>query len=181
MIILRGPSGAGKTEHIYEQLNELAPDHFGDRKPEEFICSADHFFCGEGDMGLYSGEYVFDAAKLGEAHSWCLSKALNLISEDAELIIIDNTNMRLWEFRNYVLAGSLAGYEIQITQIVPQSIEDLNACIRRNRHGVPGEIIFQQVLGFEATDSSVLLHPRSCDGDEPSRDRIRIVDVDFPR
>jgi predicted ABC-type ATPase len=128
--IMQGVSGAGKSH-----LSDL---------PTVFTVSADHFFMCE-------GEYQFDASKLGEAHSQCLRRFVKAINNEADFIVVDNTNTTPTnttpvEVAPYYALASAYGYDVVIKYI---SCEDLNVAAARNRHGVPLKTIEQQAKRIE--------------------------------
>ena len=141
LIILRGVSGSGKSTKAVEltsELRDVYPDSLS------IICSADMFF-----INRTSGEYEFDAQKLGHAHLWCKTRAETAMVLGAELIIIDNTNTQKWEFKDYIDMAKLYGYES--SQEVCGDINDeyLIVYADRNKHGVPLSVIKKQAARFE--------------------------------
>jgi len=130
VVILRGPSGSGKS--VY------ASNHF---RPSKLV-SADNFF-------VVDGEYKFDPSRIGMAHADCMHQFLMLLNEGAELIVVDNTNIHIWEFINYVEAANLAGYEIEIVEFAVKTVEAIKVCIGRNTHGVPPEVISRMAIEYE--------------------------------
>ena len=91
MIVLRGLPGSGKST-IVRRLEEIFP--------EVVTCSADQFFVSA------SGDYDFDVSLLGEAHSWCQSKAEQACLNRANILIVDNTNVKRWEMVPYFKIAS---------------------------------------------------------------------------
>lgn len=59
------------------------------------------------------------------------------MKEGKPLIIIDNTNIRLWEMRKYVEAGEQFSYEIKIQQADSPWAFNYRQCAKKNNHGVP--------------------------------------------
>jgi predicted kinase len=135
LIIMRGPSGCGKSSYI--------SDNFSD-----FYCfSADEFFETE-------DKYEFNPCFLPQAHNWCFNGFLTAIENNLKNIIIDNTNIHLWEFYNYIKVGQMHGYDVQVIEIVPETTEELKICVSRNVHQVPFEIICRMALNFERYDGA---------------------------
>jgi predicted kinase len=148
MFILRGPSGAGKTEYA----NSLINDNGGlEDFKLEWICSADKFFYNP-DTRMYE----FDPTKLGEAHAGCLGQVLQAIAENARMVFVDNTNIRNWEFQNYIEIGRQADYEVEVYQLLPETIEEMRSCVVRSRHDTPPEIIAKQILAFEKCEADFI-------------------------
>jgi predicted kinase len=133
--IMRGPSGAGKGAWIVDNTPASAQ-----------VISADMFFMKEVEPLKF--EYQFDPYKLSEAHAWCMSVFLKLL-KNTESIIVDNTNIKHWQFENYVLAAQLAGYDVRVVSITGFTIEDIKLCAKRNVHGTPLDVVAKMFLEFE--------------------------------
>ena len=131
--IVRGPSGAGKSTYIRERLLGQG---------QGAVCSADDFFSRE-------GEYDFDVGKLPEAHAWCMGQFLMAIMNECEVIVLDNTSTRKWEYVNYEIAANISGYKVEIVEIVPTTVEQMQMCARRNTHGVPASVIASHCMRFQ--------------------------------
>lgn len=121
VVVLRGISGAGKTtygRHLALEAN------LSGRTAE--IVSADHHF-------ERSGFYVFDPTDLEEAHASCFRRFLEATARGTNLVIVDNTNIRLLEASPYMLGARAAGYEAKIVEIQCPT----ETAARRNVHKVP--------------------------------------------
>jgi predicted kinase len=140
IIILRGPSGAGKGHYVDTYIRPNAP--------QIAVCSADDYFTRD-------GLYEFDAAKLPEAHADCMGKVLQAMTLGHECIVVDNPHTHRWEYQNYVLMGKLAGYEVRIIEIMPQTVEGLKLCADRNRHRVPAKVIATMAMHFEPDSRAI--------------------------
>lgn len=121
VFIMRGISGSGKST----KARTLAPP--------EAICSADHYFQA-------SGEYVFRWQDLPAAHQACLTKFIRLLYAKAPAVVVDNTNLRLWEYENYVRVAEMAGYTVEYHEFVPPLDNEfqnyVTTCATRNTHGL---------------------------------------------
>jgi len=119
-VILRGISGSGKSTFIAKNLQGAE------------VCSADNF------PDLYEGpDKVFNPKKLGDAHRWCMQKFIRATTHldpigRANLVVVDNTNLMLWEFMGYVQIAGAMGYEVQIIQMDTP----VHIAAKRNVHGV---------------------------------------------
>jgi predicted kinase len=151
VIIMRGPSGSGKSTYA---KNYGFDNNTGVRTPSVVTVSADDFFM-QLNPETGQAEYMFNPMQLGEAHSQCLRNFLSAIQKEAQCIIVDNTNIHLWEYAAYVQIAKMHGYKIKIVQFVPKTIEDIKTCIERTQHGVPTEIIARMCVEFEE-DTSLL-------------------------
>lgn len=97
VIILRGISGCGKSTWAEEHVPQ-----------DGVIVSADHFFIQP------NGTYAFDAAKLHEAHVACFRKFLDAQEQHASTVIVDNSNIQLWEFFPYFIAAHARRYDVEL-------------------------------------------------------------------
>jgi len=93
--ILRGISGSGKTTWARAQ------------KETARIISTDACFEA-------SGTYTFDATKLHEYHRRTFRDFLEAVLRKEPWIIVDNTNIKLWEFMPYVAAAEAYDYTVEI-------------------------------------------------------------------
>ena len=151
MVILRGLPGSGKST-LAESLarSGATPETAPTWAMGESLSTDDYF--------VVDGEYRFDPLQLGFAHGWNQARAdraLWALRGTEASLVIDNTNIRLWEFRPYVLKADRAG--VEVTVIGPDTHPDLFApwaldpeeCFRRNSHGVPLETIRRMASSWE--------------------------------
>lgn len=131
VIIMRGPSGSGKSTWIKEN------------HPGAVVCSTDDFFLND------EGEYIFDPTQLGEAHQECFQHFLMALHMRSGVVVVDNTNLRWWEYMNYVTVANMQDAEVHIVQFVPDKIEELKACWQRSKHNTPPQIVAMQGWNFE--------------------------------
>ena len=129
LIILRGLPGSGKSKIAADYSNAV-------------VCSADHHF-------ERTGEYKFDPSELGMAHMLCQFKALDAMASGKELVVIDNTNVRNWEYVLYLRMADHFGYENEVRVIGGHSMEDVREYSKRNVHGVPEMKILEMAYRWE--------------------------------
>lgn len=67
------------------------------------IYSTDDFF-------MVKGEYRYDVKMIGAYHEKNLERTVEAMQKRLPLIVIDNTNVKLWEMRKYVEAAENYGY-----------------------------------------------------------------------
>jgi|TARA_A100001391_G_scaffold189928_1_gene161823 tRNA uridine 5-carbamoylmethylation protein Kti12 len=140
--ILRGLPGTGKSRlaRLISAANnpEYCLDSFHVR-----TFSTDDLFINE------EGVYEFDPSLLKQHHEENLRRAIeffNLHPETAnapnwaQIAIIDNTNVRHWEYEPYVAAAKEAGWDVQIITL-DWDENDIPLYAKRNKHGVPEEAI----------------------------------------
>lgn len=81
---MRGVPGSGKST--------LAKQIAGEKG---VIYSTDDFF-------MVKGEYVYDVKMIGKYHEKNFERTVLAMQKSIPLIVIDNTNIKLWEMRKYV-------------------------------------------------------------------------------
>jgi len=115
LIIMRGLPGSGKSTYVQ-----------GLTKSKIISCSADDFFNVE-------GEYKFNPALLGEAHKACFLKALEAMQARHSVVVVDNTNVTLWEVAPYLQLGLALKYSVTVHECKAS----LSTCLQEGVHGVP--------------------------------------------
>ncbi len=152
VIILRGIPGSGKSR-IAEIL---AADHKKVIEEEErgvptealrarylsevVVCSADKFF-------EIKGQYIFDRTKVAEAHASCYLDFIEAIFDPfVGLIVVDNTNIHLWEYKHYVRLAEFMATDVSIYETGEFDVE---LCFSRQKHGVPKEVIERMAFEYE--------------------------------
>lgn len=132
MVIMRGLPGSGKSTLA------VAVATLGQGVP----FSTDDFFVG-GD-----GVYRFDPAKLVEAHAWNQGRVREALRGDGP-VVVDNTNIRLWEMAPYVAMADEAGWAVEVATPLTEWARDAAECARRNSHGVPLATIERMLAAWE--------------------------------
>ena len=127
LFLLRGLPGSGKST--------LAKSLGGIR------LEADQYF-EDAD-----GNYVFDASKLKNAHSYCQSQCRAWMKTDgkqvnADRIIVSNTFTQEWEMKPYYDIAEKYGY-----RVYSLIVENRHGGV--NEHGVPAEKLEQMKNRFE--------------------------------
>lgn len=124
-LLYRGLSGSGKSTSSKKQLKQAE-----DKGLVGVICSADDYF-------VRDGKYEFKGNKLNEAHRECFNKFVDALVEGFDLVILDNTSIRIEEFETYVKVAKLAGYKVQIIEKKPKDDAELVSWWKRCVHDVP--------------------------------------------
>jgi len=131
VVVMRGIPGSGKSTYVEE------------RYPDATVLSADHFF---EELGK------FDSKLLPMAHSKCFHEFLLALDRGDPLIVVDNTNVHVWEFINYVHVAMMMGHSVEVISIMAKTIEEVKTCVGRNLHEVGSEAISHMALEFERYD-----------------------------
>lgn len=114
VVILRGIPGSGKSTYIAKNL------------PDAIVASADHYF-------MRKGHYEFNKFLLGKAHNSCHDTFSSAIEGGAELVVVDNTNVKARDMRQYVEEAIEAGYTVEIVRLECSPA----TAAKRGLHGVP--------------------------------------------
>ena len=96
MVILIGPPASGKSTFT-EKLHELRDD--------VEVCSTDDFF-------MKDGRYEFDVSKLGSNHQKNFQKSFNAMKRHHSIVVIDNTNLSISDFKEYVKGANTYHYKV---------------------------------------------------------------------
>ncbi|CAN8006586.1 unnamed protein product [Ixodes hexagonus] len=183
LVLIRGLPGSGKST-LAEKL----------RGRNGVVLSADHFF-------YRKGVYVFDRMRLSEAHEWNKRRASRAIQDGRSPVVIDNTNVEVWEMMPYVALALRARYRVVVLE--PDTPWKFNPkqLTRRNTHGVPRRNIESMLerydrsvtaeslcrtFGFFPTESvaaspasssarSSVDHPVRATTESPARDMVHTV------
>ena len=137
LTIMRGLSGSGKSHYIAKHYPGATPFKWSPEGWSPVVVSADHFWQGDG------GEVEFDFSRIGEAHADAHVKLLKAMRAGVDHIILDNTNIRLWEFALARELADLFGYEVRAVTLHDAGLTD-EELVERNRHDVPLEVIQKQ-------------------------------------
>jgi predicted kinase len=126
VIIMRGVSGSGKSTYVRENFSGAV------------VCSSDNYF-------MEDGEYKFNPGKLDQAHLECYRSFCEALGNKAEVIVVDNTNIRLMEMSPYIMAAKMAGADYHIVKCIC----DPEVAGERNLHGVPKASILRMQKNME--------------------------------
>ena len=90
-------------------------------------------------------------SKLGDAHNSCKEAAIKAVTDQNHVVIIDNTNIKLWEMKFYLeLAEKFNYVPIQVEPKTPWK-KDVAILSKRNKHNVDEKTISIKVMNKEAS------------------------------
>jgi predicted kinase len=141
LIIMRGPSGSGKS-NLASAL--LIVSKYGT------ICSADHYF-------MRNGVYSFDYQKLPAAHEQCQRYCEVALSKEKSPVIIDNTNLSRWEVDPYLKLGLKYNYAIRLALPETPWQFDPSELHRKCIHNVPKQKLREMVEKYEQLSVSQII------------------------
>ncbi|XP_075159914.1 uncharacterized protein LOC142233029 [Haematobia irritans] len=151
MILMRGPPGVGKTysaREIVKNFVDLQPPfcNIGD-----FIFSTDDYFYNS------RGVYRYNVKYLSEAHEFNQNRVREKAISGFSPIIVDNTNLKLWEMMPYVKYAVQHGYLIEIVEPKPVWNKCASKLAQRNIHGVAADKIRIMMDKYERGDVTDLM------------------------
>lgn len=128
LILMRGVPGSGKSHLARQIINMMfgpSPNHY-----KTYILSTDDYF-------MVRGQYQYDKYRLSEAHSWNHNRAKSALRSGLSPVIIDNTNVELWEMEPYLREGVSNGYIIEVVEPNTPWAKKAHQLVKRNMHNVP--------------------------------------------
>lgn len=147
MVIMRGVPGSGKSYLARKIIDQTMNGDY-----ENHIFSSDDFF-----LNRRTGRYVYNRELIGQAHEFNQSRVAQRALSGWSPIIIDNTNVKLWEMFPYVNEGVRYGYTIKILEPNTSWSKSAGKLAMKNEHNVPKDKIERMLNDFERTTVNELL------------------------
>ena len=91
------------------------------------------------DFWYKNGEYVYDEKFAGEAHKWNQKRTKEAMENGISPIVVDNTNVSLYEIRPYVEMAIKHGYKVEYLEPNTPWKFDVDELVKRNTHGLTQE------------------------------------------
>ncbi len=150
LVVMRGVPGSGKST----KAEEIMEQAWNDGYMAVNIHSADNYFVRP------DGVYDFNFRVLKNAHKWCCESVEQSMQEigpfdgavnygPADLIIVDNTNTRKWEYQTYLDMAEKYGYDVEEIIVGEFNEVSVRKYAERNTHGVPVEKVVEMAGRFE--------------------------------
>ncbi|XP_037932505.1 uncharacterized protein LOC119667287, partial [Teleopsis dalmanni] len=142
MVLMRGAPGSGKST-IANAIVERSVPLEGNYKLEDFVFSTDDFFYDN------IGQYKWVPNRLEDAHVFNQKRVEQKAALGWSPIIVDNTNIKLWEMLPYVQTAVRHGYILEIIESRTPWSNSAGKLAMRNVHGVPRDTIQSMLLKYE--------------------------------
>lgn len=145
LVLMRGPPGCGKS-FLSRKIVDATVG--GDEQTyRRHIQSTDDFF-------VVRGKYIYARERLSEAHTWNQNRVLKSLINGLSPIIVDNTNIEVWELHPYVRFGVREGYYIEIIDPISPWARNAYQLSKRNSHNVPLDKIRKMLNNFQGNVSA---------------------------
>ncbi|CAH1101192.1 unnamed protein product [Psylliodes chrysocephalus] len=128
LILMRGLPGSGKSTLAKKILEHTIGF---DMNYHLHILSTDDYFCQNSQ-----NVYQYDVRKLDEAHNWNQKRAFQAMSRGFSPVIIDNTNVQMWEMKSYATMAIDYGYLLYIIEPDTHWCFNDKELFKRNTHGI---------------------------------------------
>lgn len=147
MVLMRGAPGSGKSY----LSRSLVDKTLGNGDYRNHIFSTDSFF-------MSNGTYRYQADRIEEAHRFNQNNVRTKAREGWSPIIIDNTNMTLWEMFAYVQIAADNRYYLEILEPLTHWRFNARSLASRNTHGVSEQKIKAMLVRYEKLEDTVELY-----------------------
>lgn len=107
---------------------------------ETKILSTDNYFVNE------NWEYFFDYTKLEENHNKNYEDFIQEIQNKSKIIIIDNTNLNLENYKKYIIEWRKNNYQIINVEF---QTRDISEHLEKNTHNIPIQVIENMMKKFK--------------------------------
>lgn len=152
LVLMRGPPGSGKSHLAKEIVQATVPGS----DYRNHIFSTDDYFIDR------NGNYIFRPDELSVAHATNQRRVHHQAMNSWSPIIVDNTNIRIWEMSDYVKIAVECGYLIEIVEPRTPWSQKAGKLAEKNRHGVPKEKIQSMLDNYEKVSVPQLLKIYNC-------------------
>ncbi len=143
---MRGPPGSGKSFLARAIIDATTKDCYTDH-----IFSASDFFYNE------DGWFVFKPDLIGRSHQWNQAQVNSYAINGWSPIIIDNTNIKMWEMNDYVQMAVQHGYLVEIVEPNTSWCKSVDDLVAMNIHDVPKKTIERMLSNYESTTVTDLI------------------------
>lgn len=139
-IIMRGAPGSGKSNLAKKVLEMTVGSGIDIYKTHIF--SADDFF-------IVRGQYQFQKSLLPEAHARTQNHVSVAANDGVSPIIVDNTNIELWEMEPYARNAIKNGYFLDVLEPNTAWAKNAHQLSKMNIHNVPKATISRMLNNYQ--------------------------------
>ncbi|XP_053693988.1 NEDD4-binding protein 2 [Sabethes cyaneus] len=150
MVLMRGAPGSGKSYLARALIDKT----LGNKDYRNHIFSTDNFF-------IVNGVYKYQVDRLEEAHRFNHNNVRAKARDGWSPIVVDNTNIKLWEMHAYVQIAAEHGYILEVLEPVTHWRYNARGLAARNTHGVPEHKIRLILGNYEKLKDTAELY-RQC-------------------
>lgn len=137
LVIMRGLSGSGKS-YLARKIIDAIYSEQSQKNYTTHIFSTDDFF-------MRNNRYEFDKIKLPEYHDQNFINARCAMIKGVSPVIIDNTNVELWEMKRYISEGVKNGYIIEVVEPSTPWAKNPKHLFKNSMHYVPLHSIIRKL------------------------------------
>lgn len=130
LYLMRGLPGSGKST-LARKLSQKG-----------IILSTD-------DYWMENGEYQYNPLEIEKAHQWNTERTSEAMRQELSPIVVDNTNVQLWQMKPYVEMAIKYGYQVKFMESNAPWKSDSEELAKRNTHEVPKEVIDQMIMNWD--------------------------------
>jgi len=138
--IMRGIPGSGKSSIAWDL-------------PALVICGSSAIHSTD-DLCMVDGVYQFDAELAPQRHAQNLENFKASLEKGVEVVVVDNTNVKVQQYEPYVTEARAAGYRVAFVELLHPTLDE---AVERNTHGVPLETINQMILDWEPSQHCAII------------------------
>ncbi|KAH8371196.1 hypothetical protein KR093_006473, partial [Drosophila rubida] len=148
MIIMRGAPGSGKSTLAKSLIQQsgLLEQH----TVQDFVYSSDDYF-------IRQRGYQFNPNSLPDAHEWNQQRVAQKTAAGWSPVIVDNTNMMIWNMQPYVQLAVKHGYLLELLEPQTSWCKSASKLAQKNVHQVPKESIQRMLERYEKANVELLL------------------------
>lgn len=141
LILVRGLPGSGKST-LARSIIDRTISNTKRSDYMQHIFSADDYFCR-------NGMYRYNPNQIPDAHEWNQRGAYEAMKSGMSPVIIDNTNILMWQLRPYAMMAMEFTYILQVLEPnTPWAFNDKELA-RRTIHGVPRVKLKEMLANYE--------------------------------
>ncbi|KAF7284345.1 hypothetical protein GWI33_022327 [Rhynchophorus ferrugineus] len=148
LVLLRGLPGSGKSTLGHYILNNTIGDN--EQTLRNHLLSTDDYF-------MKNGVYNYNSMLIGDAHGWNHQRAFSAMSKGYSPIIIDNTNVQMWEMKPYAMMATDFGYFLDILEPDTHWCFNEKELAKRNKHNVPKATIRNMIERYDKNVTPIKL------------------------